>query len=47
MAATAQDNRPGELKINHQEGSPDKSGAGTDQVHTVHIDRNGNLSYDQ
>jgi hypothetical protein len=35
--------KPGELKISHEAGD----GFGNDQVHTVRIDREGNLSYDK
>jgi hypothetical protein len=42
--APAQPKKPGELKISHQDGSPENN---PDQVHSVRIDRDGNLTYDQ
>jgi hypothetical protein len=35
--------KPGELKVSHHDGD----GQDGDQVHTVKIDREGNLTYDQ
>jgi hypothetical protein len=42
--ASGQPKKPGELKISHQDGNPENN---PDQVHTVRIDRDGNLTYDQ
>jgi hypothetical protein len=39
-----QPNKPGELKIRRQDGGDEKT---PDQVHTVRIDREGNLTYDK
>jgi hypothetical protein len=35
--------KPGELKVSHHDGD----GLESEQVHTVKIDREGNLTYDQ
>jgi hypothetical protein len=39
--------KPGELKINHETSGADGEGVDADQVHTVRIDRDGNLTYDK
>jgi hypothetical protein len=41
--------KPGELKISHQDNPKAKPGdaASSEQVHTVRIDKDGNLTYDQ
>jgi hypothetical protein len=39
--------KPGELKISHDNSTPNADGNNGDQVHTVRIDRDGNLTYDQ